>query len=645
MPMRPTSRLLSVILLLPSLLPAPAHAQSAPRLTQSAVAGGGGVSAQGPVRVEGTVGQPAAGESSGGAFTLSGGFQSLVAAQPALSVSDVARAEGNAGAATFTFDVTLDSPAGTGGVTFDIATSDGMSSHAASGDDYAARALTGQTIPAGQTAYQFTVEVSGDTTQEASETFFVNISNAAGATLARGQGAGTILNDDGAPAAGQVVISEFRQRGPAPAGAAAAGNEQGQLDEFIELYNNTDSDIVVADSAPASAATNGWAIVSSDDVNTPKYVIPAGTVIPARSHFLVTNSAGYSLSAYAAADTVADPAASPVPASYTADIPGGAGIALLRTGSVATATPADRLDSVGFAPGPSSSSSRPAAAAPPDAAPAAVSVFAEAAPLDPGAVSIPAEHSYARLLRTGRPQDSDDNRADFAFVTTDGGSYDGIQSVLGAPGPQNSQSPAQSNNKIKASLIDPTVSSGESPNSVRRQCPPSPQADPSVEECDGARSRFGTFSIRRRWTNTTGAGVNTLRFRLVDVTTLNSPGYAPANGQADLRAISSSQVTGVSVTSVVSPGATVTVEGTTLESPSSASSGGGLNSALLAGTVSLSEPLAPGASVNLQFLLGVQQPGAYRFFINVEALTDAPAPPGSRSKAGAAQPKAAQGTK
>jgi hypothetical protein len=30
-------------------------------------------------------------------------------------------------------------------------------------------------------------------------------------------------------------------------------------------------------------------------------------------------------------------------------------------------------------------------------------------------------------------------------------------------------------------------------------------------------------------------------------------------------------------------------------------------------------PLAPGASVNIQFLLGVQQPGGYSFFVNVEA--------------------------
>jgi hypothetical protein len=38
------------------------------------------------------------------------------------------------------------------------------------------------------------------------------------------------------------------------------------------------------------------------------------------------------------------------------------------------------------------------------------------------------------------------------------------------------------------------------------------------------------------------------------------------------------------------------------------------------GTINLITPLAPGASVNLQFLLGVQQTGSFKFFFNIEAL-------------------------
>ena len=67
--------------------------------------------------------------------------------------------------------------------------------------------------------------------------------------------------------AGQVIISEFRLRGPVPPSATptpAAGNEQGQLDEFIELYNNTDSAITV-NSLDGSA---GWSVVFSTCMKT-----------------------------------------------------------------------------------------------------------------------------------------------------------------------------------------------------------------------------------------------------------------------------------------------------------------------------------------------------------------------------------------
>jgi hypothetical protein len=65
-----------------------------------------------------------------------------------------------------------------------------------------------------------------------------------------------------------------------------------------------------------------------------------------------------------------------------------------------------------------------------------------------------------------------------------------------------------------------------------------------------------------------------------------------------------------------------------LEGPPAQPNGGALNSTLTVGNITLGAPLAPGASVNVQFLLGIQQTGLFRFFINVEALTDnAPASP------------------
>ena len=82
-----------------------------------------------------------------------------VATQPSLSINDLTQAEGNAGTTNFAFTVTLDSPAGAGGVTFDIATSNGT---AEAGSDYVAQSLTSQVIPAGSSSFPFTVQVNGD---------------------------------------------------------------------------------------------------------------------------------------------------------------------------------------------------------------------------------------------------------------------------------------------------------------------------------------------------------------------------------------------------------------------------------------------------------------------------------------------------
>ncbi|HEY9403400.1 MAG TPA: hypothetical protein VIQ24_12115 [Pyrinomonadaceae bacterium] len=53
----------------------------------------------------------------------------------------------------------------------------------------------------------------------------------------------------------------------------------------------------------------------------------------------------------------------------------------------------------------------------------------------------------------------------------------------------------------------------------------------------GLPNSYGTLSIQRRFKNTTGAPVTRLRFRVVDITTLNSP--AATSPQADMRVITS----------------------------------------------------------------------------------------------------------
>jgi hypothetical protein len=217
------------------------------------------------------------------------------------------------------------------------------------------------------------------------------------------------------------------------------------------------------------------------------------------------------------------------------------------------------------------------------------------------------EYSFFRNLRTGTPQDTGNNFAsgtaeslsatpqnDFVFVDTAATSTPAGQR-LGAPGPENLSSPIQRNSTIKASLVSPCVSSAAAPNRVRTGI-----------------GNSGTLEIRRKFTNNTGAPVTRLRFRIVDIT-----GQQFTGSFADLRAVTS---TSSNTDSQPCGGGTVPLTGLTLETPPTQGSGGGFNSTLSAGTVTLGVPIAPGASINVNFLMNIMQAGTFRFFINVEAL-------------------------
>jgi Calx-beta domain len=69
---------------------------------------------------------------------------------------------------------------------------------AIAGSDYVAASGT-LTFAPGTTSQTVVVTVNGDTVPEGNETFLVNLGSPSNATIARGQGTGTILNDDAAP--------------------------------------------------------------------------------------------------------------------------------------------------------------------------------------------------------------------------------------------------------------------------------------------------------------------------------------------------------------------------------------------------------------------------------------------------------------
>ena len=436
-----------------------------------------------------------------------------------------------------------------------------------------------------------------------------------------------------------LIISEFRLRGPGADGVAPSADDS--EDEFVEIYNNSDSAVTVN----AFDGSAGFALAASDGVT--RFTIPNGTVLPARGHYLGVNSVGYSLASYpaatnpatngaataggaptftgayapsgksrlkakavprttvqrgartnggastAAGEDVPGPSAAAGDATYTTGIADNAGIALFRTSNPLNFTLANRLDAVG-------STSE------------ANTNYKEGAGY-PAITPFPIEYSFVRDLcgkdgstsqlgacpNAGFPSDSGDNASDFIFIDTSG-TPAGAGQRLGAPGPENSTSPIQRNNQLPGSLIFPCVSSSSPPNRVRDFT-----SDPANN------STFGTLSIRRRLTNGTGTNITRLRFRVIDISTFPAPA-----GTADLRARSSS------LTVVVNPCTSLptTVQGTTLEEPPAQPNGGGFNSSLAAGTVTLLTPLAPGATYDFQLLLGIQQTGNFKFYVNIEVL-------------------------
>jgi hypothetical protein len=353
--------------------------------------------------------------------------------------------------------------------------------------------------------------------------------------------------------AGQVIITEFRFRGTG-----------GAADEYVELYNATNSPLDIS----------GYTLhtLTAAGAQNLRYTVPGAlgsntTTIPAHGHYLITG-ASYSLAALAASN-----------GALSTGIVDGSGVALFAGATPAAAT---RIDAAGF-------DDRDV-------------LFYEGTPITPsgagtGGITVNGEYAFLRNLVSGVPQDTDNNNADFIFVSTTNGTFSTRASTLGAPGPENLTSPIQRNGSVKASLIDPLAASTAPPNRIR-----------SAAGANPTNAAFGTLDIRRKFTNSTGAAVTALRFRIVDITTRTGASAPPA-GTADLRLLTSIDTD--------ANGGLITLKGTTLDAPSQPV-GGGLNSSV---TVALpGGTLANGASINVRFLLGVMQDGAFRFLINVEAL-------------------------
>jgi len=163
-----------------------------------------------------------------GAYKLTAQFGGAVA-QPSVSIGDVALAEGNSGTTQFSFTVSL-SAASTSTVTVPYATANGT---ATAGSDFAAASGT-VTFAPGETQKTVTVDVLGDTTLEANETFLVNLGTPTNAALGDGQGQGTIQNDEIGPDIYEVNDAAATAKNFGKLAKVSAGS--------LTLHTSTDND-------------------------------------------------------------------------------------------------------------------------------------------------------------------------------------------------------------------------------------------------------------------------------------------------------------------------------------------------------------------------------------------------------------------
>jgi hypothetical protein len=357
---------------------------------------------------------------------------------------------------------------------------------------------------------------------------------------------------------GNLIINEFRLRGV-----------QGVRDEFVELYNPDTTPVIVN----TTDNSDGWALAFSTTggVISGVAVVPNGTVISAKGHFLIADNPDaangptlvYSLNSYPG---LTNPASlvrgADSDTGWSIDLADNGGLALFKTSTVANFTAPNHMDSVGFASTPAG-------------------LFKEGTGI-PDVSIAGLEETIFRNSSSGGPKDTNDNASDFIFADTQGTLTTAGQH-LGAPGPENLDGPVHNTTgTMGMPVFDNTATAGSAPNFV---------FDPTAV----TNGTNGTVTVRRRLVNNTGVSISRVRLRFVDLTTFPQP-----VGTADLRLLTSTNLT--------------------VETPPAQALGGGINASAAPPVVTFAAPIANGANIPIDFLFGVMQTGCFHFIVIAEAL-------------------------
>lgn len=368
-------------------------------------------------------------------------------------------------------------------VTVDFTT---VAATASAGSDFVPTSGT-LTFNALEMSKSVTIPIINDGILEPKETFSIAISNPtnnADIETNRGSTSIQILDED--LGAGDLLISEFRQRG-----------RLGARDEYVKLFNPNDFDVTIQTSDGSAGLT---LVQDAGNGAVPISVIPNFVTIGARGHYLLTNNdpnGGFSLIGYptgrGTTTAVGD-------LTFTTDLADNAALALVKSNAAGSFTPANSVDAVAFGE----------------------SVWSEGKGLAP-INGLNSEMSFVRRLIPGGVRDTGNNLADFLIVDNHASVFEGLGQIkvlttLGSPAPETTESLRA----LGAGMLSITETGSES-------------YDPTPVE----NGRQGTLTVYRTLTNTSNAPMTALRLRAVEFPTLGSELSRRYSSRPDFRLSSS----------------------------------------------------------------------------------------------------------
>jgi hypothetical protein len=390
-------------------------------------------------------------------------------------------------------------------------------------------------------------------------------------------------------AAQDVVIDETRFHGPG-----------GNKDNFIELRNRTLQPINLNENPDDPGAPWYFFLYTSQtdgfgdtDVGWYEVDIPEDVTIPVRGRVLLDDSS-YSLSALKAADAR--------PEWFGTDIAHNGGVELYKgdcdaAGANCVYTYQDGVGTTNngaiydpdVVPGPNNDASDPP------------NQHLGEGTLLPVISQEGFQWSFVRGSNGGNPVDTNNNAADFRLV----GTLLTPGFTFGAPGPQNSADPTEGTTRVGTYLVDPTVAATAAPNRV----------------VDATPVPNKIMKIRRMIRNDGSTTVTSLRYRIPNLTTDNSPGAGPSQAILRWQDTADSTLTGFTG----KPYNNAPVEEVDVAKVTPQTEGGWNNASNF---ISLpGGSLIPGESFIVEFRFRVQQGGNYTMWFNAESAPN-PAPAG-----------------